>query len=355
MSSLSGNICLALATLVSMALLSPFFQHKISTSNDQGASGYMVIIVIFLAFLFLVLMSVVYVGINGNGGFNWISASGMIRFLFLAVGLLSAVIIAAIGVMSRFMPVSKSDPLQSMMWAVPVVIFIVLLVTGFILNHNTLRESAPVFFSRWPLIIVDGLSIVGVLFLAATTRFSGQSGAEDATRKYESSVSIKNNRLSEIERYDVKEDMMRLLELTGGLYPQEVRDKASAKIKTNPDWQKEMIGILESDQALYAFNFLQSNEVEDKKLFLQPVLIGVMSAAAYITHTIQGTSPSGFDDGMFSDEVNRVLRTVEKYEGNGVDYLPAVRDMRAALDEPVGGKKIKFDCSDALDNWIRIR
>ncbi len=352
MTSLTGNICLAIAAIISVALISPFFQHKISTSNDQGASGYMVIIVIFLSLLFLGLMSIVYIAINNQGGFDWVSTTGSVRFLILSIGLLSAVIIAAIGVMNRFMPFSSSDILQSLMKAVPVIIFVVLLVTGFILNNTGIREHVNLVFYKWPLFLVDGLSLAGVLFLAATTLFSGHSGVEDATRKYESAVSIKNDRLAEIESSDVKENMVRLLEFTGGLYPQEVRDKASAKIKTNPDWQKELIDMLENDQALYAFNFLQSNDVADKNLFLQPVLTGALSVAGYIRHTIQGTSPTAFDDGMFSDEVNRVLRTIEKFEGNGVDYLPAVREMRAALDEPVGGKKIKFDCRDTLDSWI---
>lgn len=352
MTSLTGNICLALAALISVALLSPFFQTKISTSNDQGASGYMVIIVLFLSFLFLGLMSIVYFAINKQGAFNWVSTTGSVRFLFLSIGLLSAVIIAAIGVMNRFMPVSSSDILQSLMKAVPVVIFVVLLVTGFILNNTGIREHVNLLFYKWPLFFVDSLCLAGLLFMTASALFSPKSSVESSTRKYESSTSIVQSRLTEIEESDVKENMMRLLEFTGGLYPMEVREKASEKIKTNPDWQNELIAMLESDNALNAFNFLQANEVEDKKLFLQPVLTGVMTVAGYIRHTIQGTSPSAFDDRMFSDEVNRVLRTVEKFEGNGVDYLPAVREMRAALDEPVGGKKIKFDCREILDSWI---
>ncbi len=352
MTSLSGNICLALAALISIALLSPLFQHKIATSNDQGATGYLAIIVFFLAFLFLGLMSIVYMAINRQGGFNWVSASGTVRFLFLAIGLLSAVIMAVTGVINRFMPSSNSDILQSFLWGVPVVIFIVLLVTGFILNNNFIREHVPLLFFKWPLFLTGGLSFGGALYMAATIVFSGHPTKESSIRDYESAPSIEDSRLKEIEESDVKENMMRLLEFTGGLYPQEVRDKAAEKIKTNPELQKQLIDMLEGEWALYAFNFLQSNDVDDKKLFLQPVLTGVKSVAGYIRHTIQGTSPSSFEDNMFSDEVNRVLRTVEKFKGNSVDYLPAVREMRAALDEPVGGKQIKFDSRDVLDSWI---
>lgn len=41
--------------------------------------------------------------------------------------------------------------------------------------------------------------------------------------------------------------------------------------------------------------------------------------------------------------------------GNGVDYLPAVREIRAALDEPTGRKHVGFDCIPVLDAWLRER
>lgn len=91
---------------------------------------------------------------------------------------------------------------------------------------------------------------------------------------------------------------------------------------------------MENDHALEVFSFLAWNEVPDKKLFPKPVRKGVVAVADWIRHSIQGTSPSSFYHDQYSDEVERTLRTVEKFEGLSVDYLPAVREMRAALDEP---------------------
>jgi hypothetical protein len=245
--------------------------------------------------------------------------------------------------------------MQSMARIAPVLIPIILVGTGFILNNNFLRESLPSVIYKWPLLILDAGCFIGIVILAINILSTGRSGVQEATRKYESEESIKNNRLAEIESADVSNDMIRLLEFTGGLYPQEVREKAAAKIMTDSSWQKDLIDLMENDHALEVFNFLQSNEVRDKNLFLKPVYDGVMDAAAWIRHMIQGTSPSEFYSDMFSDEVNRVLRTVEKFEGKGVDYLPAVREVRAALDEPRPDQKVKFDCIPVLDEWISSR
>jgi hypothetical protein len=78
----------------------------------------------------------------------------------------------------------------------------------------------------------------------------------------------------------------------------------------------------------------------------------VLNTAARIVHDIQATSPSNFDPTMFSIEVESVLATISKFEGMGVDYLPAVKGVRSALDEPVGGQIMKFNCSSVLDSWI---
>jgi hypothetical protein len=355
MTTYLANVSLALAALIFILLFLPFFHHKVATSNDQGATGYVIIIIFFLHLVLLGLISVAYIVIGRNGYFDWVSGNGLLRTLIISIGLLSCVIISALSFMSRIAPGSTPVLMQSMARIAPIAILIIVVGTGFILNNNFLRESIPSVFYKWPLLILDVGCFAGIVILAFTILSSTRSGVQEATRKYESEKSIKNSRLAEIESADVSNDMVRLLEFTGGLYPQEVREQASAKIMTDTSWQKDLIDLMEDDHALEVFNFLQSNEVNDKNLFLKPVYDGVIDAAAWIRHMIQGTSPSEFYSDMFSDEINRVLRTVEKFEGMGVDYLPAVSEVRAALDEPRSDQKVKFDCIPVLDGWISSR
>jgi hypothetical protein len=37
----------------------------------------------------------------------------------------------------------------------------------------------------------------------------------------------------------------------------------------------------------------------------------------------------------------------------GVDYRPAMRELRAALDEPTDIEKTPFKCARQLDKWIQ--
>ncbi len=64
-------------------------------------------------------------------------------------------------------------------------------------------------------------------------------------------------------------------------------------------------------------------------------------------------SIGGFRKCLWHDEVNRVLQTEEKSEGMGVDYLPTVKELRFALDEPASKKSVKYDCAATLDQWIQ--
>ena len=351
MTTLFGNICLTLATLVSGLMVSSIFNYKPPQGGNGGAAAYPIwMLLLHVALLGLLVLATI--AIARKGGFDWVSPNKLIRYLLVTAGLLMAVYTLVICAMSMERPGALSDWARlSMQVAIPGIPF-VLIASGFIMLNGFLSESIPGAFYKWPLLLVFGSSI---LVVGATIRDGIATAAEGvyaAQIRYENAPSIKAQRLHQIEESDVTEDMVRILEFTGALYPAEVRDKASAKIKSHPQWQKELVFLLENEHALEAFNFLASNEVDDKSMFLQPVNTGVLAAAAWIRHSIQGSSPSSFRRDEYSDEVNRVLRTVEKFEGLGVDYLPAVRELRAALDEPRLGGRPEFECAGRLDAWI---
>jgi hypothetical protein len=350
-----ANVCLALAAFVFILFSLPLFHHKIAQSNDQGATGYVIIIVAFLHLLILGCISAAYFIIGRDGYFHWVSGHALLRTLIISIGLISCLIFSALTIMNRLAAGSGPEWFREMTRIAPVLIPVIVVGTGFILNNTFLRETIPLPFYKWPWMAMSAGCLTGLILLAIQTWTTGRPGVQESTRKYEHEESIKNDRLAEIESADISKDIVRILEFTGGLYPQEVRQKAAAKILTDTAWQKNLVHLMENEHALVVFNFLQSNEVPDKKLFLQPVLSGVNSVASEIRHSIQGTNSSGFYSDMFTDEVERVLRTVEKFEGMGVDYLPAVKEMRAALDEPRMNTKVKFDCIPALDDWIKKR
>ncbi len=352
MSTSFGNICLILTALIYFLLFTPFFHTKISTSNDQGASGYVIIIIMFLHFLILGLILLACIPIARQGGFDWISHHAFARNTFLIIGILSMVIVSAIALMSRLVDSSEPPVPEALIRIAPIVIMVVLVGTGLILNNSSLRESIPISVYKWPSLLTSLGSLASILWMGFTVITTKPIGMAESTRQYENSPNIIDNRLSQIETADVATEMLWLLDLTGGLYPPQVRDKAASKFKTYPDWQNELVRILQTDQALNAFSFLAYHEVEDKTLFPVPINQGLHEVAVFFRHYIQATLPNDFEPTMYSDEVDRVMKTLSKFDGMGVDYLPAVREIRSALDEPVGGNIMKFNCSSVLDSWI---
>jgi hypothetical protein len=148
--------------------------------------------------------------------------------------------------------------------------------------------------------------------------------------------------------------MVFILVFTDGNQDEDIRKSAVTKIKSNPDWQMELIRILSTDWAPEAFHFLASNEVNERQLFLEPVRGGVLIQAKLIRESIrQSSHTSHFYPDLFSWEVERVLRTVDRFDGMGADYLPAVKELRAALDEPSEYKTIELNCMATLDKWIK--
>ena len=353
MSSIPGNITLALAALVFSPVFTPFFHTKVSTSNDQGASGYMIILVLILHLLFLGLLVFTSLSISRHGGFDWISSGSFIRTVTIGLGLTSMVTVSAISVMFRFTDASSPAILESVLKIAPTVIFILLIGTGFILNNETLRSSVPLALYKIPLAIVSILCLAGLAYGGISAAVSGSTGLVEATRDYENAPAIISDRMDEIREADATADFVRILEFTGGLYPTQVREAACAKIKSHPTYQNELVSILNSDSPMKAFGFLSFSEVDDKTLFPTAIDTGIINAAAWIRHSIQGTSPSEFYADRYSDEVTSIIKTADRYSGMGVNFLPSIKKVRSALDEPFAGKQVKYYCTQALDDWIK--
>ncbi|MBK8706798.1 MAG: hypothetical protein IPN33_26615 [Saprospiraceae bacterium] len=169
----------------------------------------------------------------------------------------------------------------------------------------------------------------------------------------ESEDSFYQGQLNHVDTTDVMKDMVFLLVYTDANQKKTLREKALAKIKSRPDWQEELVRRLQNDWAPEAFTFLASNEVEDKAMFAEPIRQGVLIQARLVRENIrQCRDKYDLYEGKFTWEVDRVLRTVDKFQGMGADYRPAVQELRKALDEPVSFEKPKLPAKTILEKWL---
>ncbi len=114
-----------------------------------------------------------------------------------------------------------------------------------------------------------------------------------------------------------------------------------------------MIRLLNCEWAPEAFTFLASNDV-DKQKFAEPVRQGVLNQASVFRKSIRrSTHDAHFYKEQFLWELERVFRTLEKFKDTGVDYTPAVQELRNALDEPSEYKKPDWPAKKELDKWLK--
>ncbi|MFN0175372.1 MAG: hypothetical protein ACKVU0_12035 [Saprospiraceae bacterium] len=348
-----GNIFLGIAALVFL-LFAVSVIGKETPRGSDALTGYAWTIILFNLF-FLGCMTIVAIAIGWKGGFDWISPSKGTQFLFVAIGLLATILTAALSGLFKGEPGAMAVLLRVFSGFAPALIPLVLIVTGAILLNDGLRAAVPMAVYKIPLMVVFGLGILGVT--AGISTWISQN-SENNMARLESieadQARYHQDHLNSIETCDVTKNMSNIMVYTDANHDKDVREKALAKIKTNPEWQQELVRLLENKGGSEAFTFLASNEVDDKTMFLVPVNTGVLSLADWVRRKIREASqPHHFYQDQFSWEMERMLRTVDKFKGLGTDYRPAIREVRAAFDEPTEVKKPKYNCITSLESWIK--
>lgn len=348
-----GNIFLTIATLIFLLFASSVIGKDAPRGGDASI-GYVWSIVIF-NLVFLGCMIVVALSVGSKGGFDWISADKGTRFLLVTIGLIAAMVTSALSGFFKGEPGPTAAVIKAFSGFIPLLIPLILISTGAILLNDGLRMAVPAQVYKIPLMFVFGIGVLGLSAgVIGWMILSGQNAAQQSASIQADQDRNHQNFLNEIDTCDVTKDMSRILIFTDAHHDPEVRRKAIEKIRSNPQWQQELVRLLENEGPIEAFEFLASNEVDDKALFITPVNSGILSVADWIRKQIRKADQEHhFYPELFSREVERILRTVDKLEDTGAHFRPAVRELRAALDEPNKANKIKLNCITMLDNWIK--
>jgi hypothetical protein len=347
-----GNILLVIAGLFFMALVSLLF-GKVPPRGGDAVIGFTWAIIIY-HLLFFAVMTFLFIIIASKGGFDWISAQRPTRYLIIGVGLTAAVLTSALSGLFKYENGPVPALLRLFSGFVPILIPLILILSAAVLLNNGIKDMVPMALIKWPLIFVAVVGLAGILsgmygWISASNRNAMVQAESSIRRQDENHLRM----LQEIESCDVTKDMVFILVMTDANQDPDVRDKAVAKVKTNLKWQQELIRLLESDWAPEAFNFLASNDVDDKSLFPDAVKLGVLNQARLIRENLRSIShESHLYPEKFAWETERVLRTVDKFEGMGRDYRPAVKELRLALDEPIEFEKPVLNCVSMLDRWL---
>jgi hypothetical protein len=346
-----GNLLLFICTILFFINTATF--TKAPPQNDGAVGYYWTLIILNGIFIIAMILATLIIGYKG--GLDWVSPKRSSRVLFVTIGLLSALATMALAGLLKYEAGPVPGLIRIYSSFVPILIPLVLIITGFILLNSNFRYSVPMAVYQWPLVLIFIIGVTGTA--SGVVGFLSDSAKNKTARINDIRQQDDDNHqrmLADIDSCDVMKNMVFILVHSDANQYPDIREKSVAKIKTNPRWQQELIRLIQTDWAPEPFNFLASNDVDDPQLFLEPVREGVLIQARLIRETIRKAShPSHFYEGQFRWEVERVLRTVDRFKNKGVDYLPAVKELRAAFNEPSGFEKPKWGAVEMVDEWLK--
>lgn len=341
-----GNLLLILATLAAGYLFNLNVLNKMP-SGDAGVGHAWVSFFSVIIFWLCITLTAVILG--SMGAFEGLALGRFSSTGMLIVSFLVMLLGSNLGMLGF--------PLFGLRYLaiLSIVVTPLVLLVGFaILMNPNLKLPVSPFTLRWGFGIVLALNSL-LLGSAILGRVVSRMGLYHLTRIF--SNELDNNQLriiAEIDSCDASKGIRSMFVFSGKNQHPKVREKALAKIKSKPDWQEDLADMLKGDWVGEAFIFLASNEVEDKAQLAQPVYDGVINYASIMRKRLRESShPSHLYEGLFSTEVRQALEVVDKYQGLGIDYKPAVLELQAALDEPIHYDKPEFSCAKTLDQWLK--
>ncbi len=344
-----GNIFLVLATLIYVIFLAEVYDDKTDQSRATAIGSQKRIVLLMRSFLAFVGIAALSAGMNG--GFEWISDDTRIMWTLAGLGILCLVFVTAQSARFRF---ESGAPwgMHLLTGVAPFVFPATLLLAMAVLLNAPVRALIQVQAYKMPLLLVVGVSLLAVVEWVISALRASKHGNPEFSEK---NPALKKHLAEVAAANPMKPDsLIRLLTFTDSHHPEALRAKALQKMKSNPNWTKMLVEALKGEAAPAVFTFLASNTLEDRTLFADPVREGILQLAAGIRKTIRQATDLRAD--QFSWDIDRMLATVENFKDMEVDYLPAMREVRAALDEPCdppGFKQVAFKAADTLDWWIR--
>jgi|GEM_PF-870021 len=318
-----------------------------------AGGGRLVVVVLFGASIWLAL-SIGYGIAVATGGFD-----GAIRSR-VAAALGTHVLVGAVVGISGLSAALATGPLDPLPWALrplrgwaPWVLPQLAVLAGLLALHPPLRCRLPRAIALLPLLgaaAIVGFACIGLAWEAASAARDRavlrQAQRAQAAARRDALV------LLEIEGLDVRTDLGRLLEWTAAGEAPAIRAAALAKIRAHPQLTARLAAMLRGEWRGEALTFLADNEPPDGAALARPVADAILALAADIGDEIGDAHALRADH--FDVRIARALAVVERFEASGVDYVPAIGALRAALDAPRAAA-FEPSCRHLLDRWLANR
>lgn len=330
-----GNICVGLLGFGAFVMFR-FVSSSVSRYDYIAA-------ILFSLFLLAVLFAL-FAAITANGKLDFLGWPRLLQYGGVAIASVSLTVLmgmsaAVHGSEGREFPWSIHPFCP---WAAYMLPLVLAIIGALWLN------SARFAFPEYPLRVAFGIVTVIALFsnvvMGVEIQRNLQQQAEEQARED----------LLIVQQADPESDFSRLLHYTSRFERPATRQLALEKILgTGPRFNALMTECLRTPVFQEGLTYLRDNEPPgDSATLAEPARDAIFLSAKRLREEFATGREFKADD--IESGVDTALTVADKFSKYGVDFLPAVRDYRAALDAPKYGK-VPPASLKRMDTWLSTR
>lgn len=345
--TLLGNVCLVLATLL-YAIPLPLLVIEAGRARNDGSALWGAV---FLFGPLWLLLLVALGAASWRGGLDWVARGRAPQLLLVGVSCLALFLLTVLAYVGRVEHASQLPwAVRSFVgWADLLLPAAALFGAACALNPG-LAGRLPATAHRAPLAFAAVVALFAGAGMAVEAVASSQ---RRAAARAQDEVQFQDERdrriLAEVQGMDPAKDFPELLNFTNRFEKPEIRSVALEKARARPDFTPALVEVLRGGRAETALIYLDACDAPDPRAVAAPVEEAIRRLAAEVPEQIERTHTLHAD--QFDFDTRLILAVADKLGVFGVDYEPAIRTYRAALDAP-HPRKIALNAAGTIDRWL---
>ncbi len=341
-----SNILLGLASFIYLVPLQ-FFIRAAANARGEAAMGLIVGFVLTIPLCLLLFIS--WCIILSQGGFSWLGGGRGWQLLLLVLTWIAMTAIVSISAMVRSEPNMPWSLRGVLPWAAYVLPPIAIIATA-ALNNASLAAAISPAIRQGALIAVGSITLISGAGSLVEWFIRAQINAASKVRAQAEYQDQNIQRIiADIEALDTVKDLGRLFDHAGLNRFEQPRIAARKKIFAHPNLQQEIERRITNEWTQETLNFLAANEPPDPAALAQPVTAALSKLAAWLNQNLKADRQ--FYEGLYLSEVVTALTVADKYARFGVDYRPAILEIRAAFNRS-HVRKAGLSAPLVLDEWL---
>ncbi len=344
-----GNILLGIASFLYLVPLQILLRKPIVTTGNESVG---VVLFVFVTVPFWLMLFLGWCILLSRDKFEWLGGGRGWQFSVLLLTGLALTVVTSMAAMLRGDPQVPWALRPLMPWGIYLLPVFAIIATLLMLNPS-LGATLPAFATRLTLGLCGALALGSSFGMIAQSIISAQ---RKATATIERDAEFRENNIrgivAEVEALDPINDLGSLLRHSASNSFEAPRLLAQKKIGTHPHLQEELALRLTNQWSTETLGYLELNDPPDAAALAVPVRTALENLTPWIHGELERST--SFWPETYRWETKVALAAADKFAPYGIDYVPALRALRAAFDHP-HAKNAKLEAPRLLDAWLAKR